>query len=172
MTCNFNPTPTIRIGQDNKIEWSCTIEKTNKSEDFKCVTELYDAYNMSYLIQVNPSYDDYKSKTTILGGGNENDKINKFFEEDNNKVIVYYDGGVFNDIKPTKKVEGHVQCSSDTQSAYFIGNTTPLYPDYNDENIFRSGLIINNTNIIIGIIILILITGFIFTLVVWAWKKK
>lgn len=172
MTCAFNPAPTIRLGIDNKIEWSCSLDKLNSSEDFECVTELYDAYNKSYLIQVNPSYDDFKSKTTLISGGLENSKVNDFFDEQYGQAIVYFDGGILNELKPTKMVEGHVVCKSQTQTTNFIANMTPRYADYNDENIFRSAIIMNNRNIIIALVMLLIATGAVFVLIKSFWKNE
>jgi len=173
MTCSYNPTPIIRAVGDTKIEWLCNIGVMNSTDDFVCLTMLYDAYNSSYLIQVNPSLNDYKSKTTILGGGAEVQNLNRYFDEENGQVVVYFDGGLTDDIKPKKLLQGEVFCSSNYGNlASFKANFTPQYPDYSEETMFKTDLILSNYNLLVAFIILICFTG----LIVWAvalfWGKR
>jgi len=172
INCNFNPTPVITLGSDNKIEWGCDLIKRNMSEKVSCITKLYDAVNNSYLIQVNPSYDDYRSKTTLVGGGSENTKVNNAFEENNGIVIVYYDGSVFDDVKNRILVTGEVSCSSNYgDKGTFMGNFTPRFANYETNAIYKFDLGIQNAPMIVAIILGIMILGAVLSIILITWRR-
>ena len=172
INCNFNPSPVITLGSDNKIEWGCDLIKRNMSEKVSCITKLYDAVNNSYLIQVNPSYDDYRSKTTLVGGGSENTKVNNAFEENNGIVIVYYDGSVFDDVKNRILVTGEVSCSSNYgDKGTFMGNFTPRFANYETNAIYKFDLGIQNAPMIVAIILGIMILGAVLSIILITWRR-
>ena len=170
--CEFDRNPTIRAGSDNKIEWACSISKRNKTEEVGCITLLYDSVNLSKIIQVNPSIDDYRSKTTIVGGGNEVQKMNQQFDATGGIAIVYFDGSVFDTIRPETMVAGKVLCTSNYgDSGIYMGNFTPIYQDYTTDTFFKMDFAIDNVAIIVLIVIGILILGIIVSLAIFTWRR-
>jgi len=173
LDCDYDTAPLIRLKVNNKIPWSCDLTKDNSSEVVSCITKLYDAENTSRLIQINPSYDDFKSKSTLIGGGNELDKVNTAFYDDNGVIIVYFDGNIFDNIRNRVPVTGVVECSSNYgKKGTFTANFTPEFADFKTENTFRAAAIMDNASLIIALILGIIFIGIIFVMVAYFYKRR
>lgn len=171
--CNYNANPDIRLSGHTKIEWVCSLENTYYYENFSCVSQLYDAENLSYLIQVNPSIDDYTSKTTLVGGKTEIKNINRYFKVKNSQVIVYFDGSVFDNIRNNITVTGAVLCRGNLgDKALFLGNFTPKFANYETENIYRTSVISENSSLIVALILGIIILGIISVVILYFYKNS
>lgn len=163
ITCHYDPAPKLDMGTSELIQWACTITKTNQTENFYCYDTLYDAFNTSYLLQINPDYNIYRGKTTIVGGKDEATDFSKMFQEKGGNVIVHYNMNLFSEIMANSKLTGQVVCQGDLgNTATFTANFTPEDRNYQDKTFTLIGFLKDNaTSVIVGFAMLLVIISII-----------